>query len=174
MKVLLLAYGNPWRQDDGAGLAVLNALNRRLGLSEFSAEGQVLDEEQGTVYTADGLEIESRFVYQLDPGLAEAAAVVDRLILVDAHRDEEGEPIRRVAVEPGYEASFTFHHVSPASLLGVAQAAYGRAPQAWLYSVQGWQFHHGTQLSAETSQNVLVLAERILAELTDPRTRPES
>jgi len=164
MKILLLAYGNPWRQDDGAGLAVLNELNQRLGLSEFSADGEVRDEVRGTVCVANGRHIESRFVHQLDLGLAEEVAGVDRLILVDAHLDEPGEPIRCVPVEPGYESSFTGHHISPAFLLGVAQAAFGRAPQTWLYSVQGRRFNHGTQLSPETHRNVRVLAERIWQE----------
>lgn len=162
MRTLILAYGNPWRQDDGAGLAVLNELNRRLGLSEFSADGEVLDEVRGTVYAANGCHIESRFVPQLDLGLAEEVAGVDRLILVDAHLDEE--PIRCVPVEPGYESSFTAHHVGPAFLLGIAQVAFGRAPQTWLYSVQGRQFNHGTQFSPETDRNVQVLAERIWEE----------
>lgn len=157
----MLAYGNPWRQDDGAGLQVLNTLNRRLGLSEFSAEGEVRDKSRGTVWKGKGLEIESRFVHQLDIDLAEAVSAVDRVIFVDTHWDVSEEALRCVPVEPGCQATFTFHHVSPADLLGIAQMTYGRAPQGRLCSLKGWHFQHGSQLSPATSRNVPLLVERI-------------
>ena len=44
MRILIVGYGNPSRQDDGVGLAVVNGLRLRLGLSSLVGSQDGFDE----------------------------------------------------------------------------------------------------------------------------------
>ena len=77
MRALIIGYGNPSRRDDGVGLAVINGLRRRLGKAPF--------DEGDDGYNELGGPVDTLFLQQLMPELAETLAGYDRVWFVDAH-----------------------------------------------------------------------------------------
>ena len=120
--VLIIAYGNPLREDDGVGWAVAAAL-----------EG------------CPGVEVQA--VHQLLPELVEALSRASSVVFVDARRDGTPGIVRRepVLVRDGTEAMT--HALDPGRLLGLCRRLYGRAPEAVVVSVSGARFGFGHALS---------------------------
>ena len=161
--ILIIAYGNPLREDDGAGL--------------------VLAEKLDTVlrhYTVDVQRIET---HQLLPELSGEIAAVqpDAVMFIDTR--VATSPVERVYVERirASEASSPGlgHHLNPQAVLTYAAALYDEAPSSWVVTVPGWQFDFGEALSAR-SQEAISLAfndqesqlSRLVAELQElPTTR---
>jgi Ni,Fe-hydrogenase maturation factor len=56
------------------------------------------------------------------------------------------------------------HILRPEHLLALAKLTCGRAPRATLYSVRGFDFNFGEQLSPLTAQGVEQVARQIWAE----------
>ena len=129
--VLVLAYGNPLRRDDGVGWVIGERL------------AELLPEEA----------VDVRVLHQLTPELAEPISRAERVIFVDAAEparrmnsaSDTENPLKRVVApddsddEPGaihwteiQPSSFTAqpftHQVDPASLLAAAQELFGYAP----------------------------------------------
>lgn len=125
---LVIGYGNPLRQDDGAGWRAAQML-----------EGRLSDDEARVIAC-----------HQLTPELAEPIAAADRVIFIDA---EEGEEPGRVACAPvtpeAGEAGPFSHHVSPGALLACAGALYGHTPEAYLVTVVGSAFGVGQEMTPE-------------------------
>jgi hydrogenase maturation protease len=126
VKVLILAYGNTLRGDDGAG-PVAAALLRAAGLP-------------------DGVAVLT--LQQLAPELAESISSADRVIFVDAARGSDPGEIccSSLAADAGPE-SFT-HDFAPAALLALARQLYGRVPEAYALTLCGDSFDLSDQLSA--------------------------
>ncbi len=152
MRTLIIGYGNPSRRDDGVGLAVVNELRRRLGVCG-------LDE------TADGFDdlggpLDTLFLQQLTPELAETLAQYDRVVFVDAHLAQTGDDlVRQASLGPNLDPALVSHHFKPGRLLALAQALYGHAPSAELISIRGFDFDFDTTLSPLTAQGVQVAAD---------------
>ncbi len=152
MRTLIIGYGNPSRRDDGVGLAVVNELRRRLGVS-------TLDE------SADGFEdlggpLDTLFLQQLTPELAETLAQYDHVVFVDAHLAQAGHDlVRRVDLGPNLDPALVSHHFKPGRLLALAQTLYGHTPSAELISIRGFDFDFDTTLSPLTAQGVQVAAD---------------
>jgi hydrogenase maturation protease len=146
MRVLVIGYGNPSRQDDGVGLAVVNGLRERAGQ-------RLLDEGE------DGFEdlghaLDTLFLQQLSPELAETLIDYDHVALVDAHFGLYPEIVHRAELDSQAEAAIVSHHFKPGTLLALASQLYGRAPTAELVSVRGFAFDFTTALSPETAEGV--------------------
>jgi len=128
-RVLIIAYGNPLRSDDGVGWAVAEELSRKLA----SPEVKVLQ------------------LLQLLPEVAESVSRADTVIFVDASYDgEPGEMRCRPLTPPPAKAQFT-HQLSPAELLGLSGQLYGATPQAFCVSLTGQCFEHGEELSKDVT-----------------------
>ena len=116
MGILILAWGNVARQDDGLGPAVA-----------AEAERWALPDVHISVD------------YQLHVEDAHAISEADRVIFVDA--STEGDvPFRWERVEPVEEISFSSHSIQPPSLLGLSRTCFGPPPEAWLLAVRGYLF----------------------------------
>jgi hydrogenase maturation protease len=153
LRALVIGYGNPSRRDDGVGLAVVNGLRERLG------RPPLLEGEDG--YDQLGSPVDTLFLQQLMPELAETLAGYDRVWFVDAHVGDIPDPVRRVHLNPGFDPASVSHHLKPESLLALAAQLYGRAPEGELYSIRGYDFNFGDELSAETA----VGARQVVVEL---------
>lgn len=143
MRILIIGYGNPSRRDDGVGLVIINGLRQRLGLSLLT------DNDDG--YGDLGQAVDTLFLQQLMPELAETLAAYDRVFFVDAHVGLYPEIVRRVVVTANADPAIVSHHVKPAALLEIAGRLYGRSPQAELVSVLGQDFNFGFALSPATA-----------------------
>ena len=73
---------------------------------------------------------------QSTPELAERLAQYQRVCFVDAHTGDLEQATRLAPVAPAFTNSPFTHHLTPATCLALAQALYGRAPEAVLASVR--------------------------------------
>jgi hydrogenase maturation protease len=123
-QVLVIAYGNPLRSDDGIAWQAAEALRRKL-----------CDRARVTC------------VHQLTPELAEEVALADMVIFLDA--SSNGEPgqvaCRAIFAAPG--GSDFSHHFAPAEILDLCRRLYFAEPRAFLISINGKSFGHGHELS---------------------------
>lgn len=132
--ILIIAYGNDLREDDGAGL--------------------VLAERLASIWQSSGLSVQLAAVQQLTPELAADIGdkTVTAVIFVDTRmmRSPSDRSVAVVPLEPATEASPSMgHHVQPGVLLAYAQALYVAEilPPAWLVTVPGVKFGYGEFLS---------------------------
>ncbi len=138
--ILVLGCGNELRGDDGLGPAIAEAI-AALQLPH----------------------VECLAVHQLVPELAERLAAARLVVFVDARHGPAEEAVRVARIEPGEVAESLTHRADPRALLALAQAVYGRAPEAWLVAVVGQDFDFGEGLSLSALANVLVARDRIAA-----------
>jgi hydrogenase maturation protease len=152
-RVLVIGYGNPSRRDDGVGMAVVNGLRRRLG------QPPLIEGEDG--YDGLGGAVDTLFLQQLMPELAETLAEYDRVWFVDAHVGVIPDPVRRVPLHRSYDPASVSHHLKPEALLALAGQLYGHAPEGELFSIRGFDFNFGEGLSPETEAG----ARQVVVEL---------
>lgn len=158
MKILVIGYGNPSRMDDGVGHFVVNQLNRRWGLPEVDLLGEPRGDGSDIARLGDR-QVRTLWLQQLDVGLAEELAEVDRVILIDAHVG--GEAVVEAEVVGDNHVGVTSHVATPETLVAIAAAAYGRRPRATRYSIRGERF----DFAAELSPAVRSEAERLVSRL---------
>jgi hydrogenase maturation protease len=140
-RVLIIAYGNPLRCDDGVAWSAAEELAR--------------------ANLPEDLEIISR--YQLTPELAADISQVSRVVFVDAGRNGVPGQVVSAQVQPQRQPSIFTHEFSPASIAGLAQELYGRCPQAFAVSVCGECFDHGEGISAKVTESLPDLIAAIKA-----------
>jgi hydrogenase maturation protease len=133
--VLVIAWGNPLREDDGVAWHVLEAL-RGLQPRPFIPAMRL------------------RHAHQLTPEMAECVSRAAGVVFVDARRDGVPGEIRCEPVAPAAGANPLAHSVSPPTLLLYAESLYGRAPQAAVVSVTGERFGLGEGLSPVARRSV--------------------
>lgn len=136
--LLVIGYGNPLRGDDGAGPEAACRVER-LGLP-------------GVIV------IES---HQLLPEHAEVLSRHQRAVFIDAHIDLAREEIEISPVAPAANPQIGSHASDPASLLALAKALYGHAPEATLIAIPARDFDLHEGLSPLTERAVGQVVEQI-------------
>ena len=143
-KVLVLAWGNAVRGDDGLGPALAAALQRDL---------------------PPGTSVRCR--HQLRPDDAELVARYEAVIFVDADRCC-AEPFRFERLQPRPSASAGAHGLTVELLLALAEKLYGRRVPGYVLAVRGYRFDvFDASLSPRAAGNLeraLVFLVRALAE----------
>ena len=144
-QVLVIAYGNPLRSDDGIAWQAAEALRRKL-----------CDQVRVTC------------VHQLPPELAEDVALADMVIFLDASSNAEPGRVacRAIFASPG-ESDFS-HHFAPAEILDLCRRLYFAEPRAFLVSISGKSFRHGQELSPAVLHavpEVVALVSRLIEHL---------
>lgn len=119
---LVIGFGNPLRGDDAAGPSV--------------ARGAELARPDVAVLTP----------HQLLPELAPDVASADVVVFIDAATDIPVGEVRCHTVDPS-AAPRLDHILSPAALVSLGLAAFGRAPQAWLVEIGVESFDLGSGLT---------------------------
>ncbi|MGE5647337.1 MAG: hydrogenase maturation protease [Acidobacteriota bacterium] len=140
-RILVIGWGNPLRGDDGIGWRAAERLKEALADREVTV----------------------RVAHQLMPEFAEEISRSDVVIFIDAACDNgfSGE-IRFEQVEPRRSPAAAFsHQMDPPALLGMAEALYGRCPEAFFFTVRGRSFGYGEELSAEVQSALPALLEQI-------------
>jgi len=141
-KILLLGYGNPDRGDDGVAWHVLKTLFSERGKNSidlFDLEVNPLTEN-----------IDVWFNFQLLPEIADLIVKYDQAVFLDAHTGEIKNDLNFVKLIPAYQNAPFTHHMTPASLLAVAESIHGEYPESWSLSVRGYSFEFEQQLTAKT------------------------
>ena len=126
-RILIVAYGNPLRSDDGIAWHAAEILRRQFPPPP----------------------IEILCVHQLAPELAEAASRVDDLIFIDAACDGEPGRIDVAEVGPAGEPASFSHQLTPGQIVALCQQLYDVLPRAFTISIAGKSFEHGDALSDE-------------------------
>jgi hydrogenase maturation protease len=153
--VLVVGYGNALRMDDGLGWHA----------AELLADDPRLD----------GATVLAR--HQLTPELALDFSRATLVVLVDA---SHGPPPGTFTIErverAGGSATTWSHHLSPASLVALADELYGRAPDVYLVSVGAASLDMGDRLSplleAAMPRVVDAVAELIASRVGPPGAEP--
>jgi hydrogenase maturation protease len=143
MRVLVLGYGNPDRNDDGVAWFVLQKLR------------------------ADppaGAELET--AHQLEIDHAERIAQFDLVLFVDAATPDTSEPLSVIEVSAAREPQATTHHILPADVLAFARKLYGRCPRALVVRIRGCDFGFGSELSPGTRESAEAAVVRIRGLIT--------
>ncbi len=150
--VLILAYGNSLRRDDGAGFVLGDVVERML--SEAGLEAERVDS------------------HQLDPELAldisgekiSAVLFIDTRVLPETPGGDNLRVQFRRVVSAKNASPGMGHHLTPPTLLAYTRLLFNKDPPAWLVTVPGTDFDHGEGLS-ETARKAINSAAEILSEL---------
>jgi hydrogenase maturation protease len=145
-RVVVIAYGNPLRGDDGLAWRVAGQLKKALASSVV----EILEQQQ------------------LVPELAEPMARAGAVIFVDAAAaqgtSDPGE-IRIVEFEEEVAlraGESPFHHqISPASLIALAGRLYGARPRAFVATLKGHDFSPGDRLSTPVERAMPEFVDRL-------------
>lgn len=158
--ILIIAYGNSLRHDDGAGLILAEHLEAR--------------------WLEQGVDVERIAVHQLGPELALdiAREEVEAVIFVDT-RDARTErqtpgkfPVLTQPLTATTGQNSLGHHFQPCTILVYARDLYAYAPTAWLVTVPGVNFEHGGGLSEvahQALQSLPNIADDLLHQIQAPR-----
>jgi len=159
VKTLLIGIGNPGRQDDGLGPALVERLagSRAPERSVVQIAGE----------TADAF-----WAYQLNIEDAAALLDYDRVVFADATEDAAA-PAGIAPLAPAASIAFTTHEMSPASVLALAEELYGRASAGFLLQIRGaeWGFAEGLSAAGERG---LGEAERLFRAFIEETKWPSS
>jgi hydrogenase maturation protease len=133
-RILVYGYGNPGRQDDGAGVVFVEEL------AAWARSG-----------ARPWLAFDNN--YQLNVEDALAAAQHDVVIFADASRDQpEGFLFR--ALQPSACVSFPSHAMSPESVVALARELYGVRPAAFIVTLRGYEWEPNGLMTPEARSNI--------------------
>jgi hydrogenase maturation protease len=140
---ILLAIGNNGREDDGLGWAFSEWLEQH---GRFAGE------------------IEWRYQLQIED--AELISHYDRVIFVDASKEQLPGGFAWWPEKPANEVAFSTHALSPGTVLRLAADIYGARPEAWTLAISGecWELRIG--LSEQGTANLARVKENLLAAST--------
>ena len=136
-RILIVAYGNPLRCDDGVAWRAADVLEGKFPESE----------------------VEMLRLHQLAPEVADTVRQRELVLFVDAACVDDVENTRpgEISVsevfgrETSERPSHFSHAYSPAKLLGFARELYRATPKAFVITLAGGDFSHGDSLSGPVS-----------------------
>lgn len=129
-RILVYGYGNPGRQDDGLGPALVERIEREL---------------------IPGVATDSSYQLQVEDAVAVSEA--ETVIFVDA-ASTGVEPFTFSELEPANEIRFTTHSVSPGSVLALCHEMYGKAARAYVLAIRGYRWEFVEKLSEAAEENL--------------------
>lgn len=129
--LLVLGIGNDSRGDDGLGWALVDRLKP---------------------LTAGRLALEHR--YQLAPEDAELLTRFSSVLFVDASQEALPDGFTLLRCPADSQAGLYTHQQTPGAILFLAKELYGHQPEAFLLSIQGFDWGLGDGLSAPAQLNL--------------------
>lgn len=141
---LILAFGNPDRQDDGAGWYVLQNAAKQLG--------QIISSYNDDYYASLGNDPDFFFTLQLTPELSDLIKDYDEVCFIDASVGKTTQELEIQTLIPGYQFSPLSHHMSPQSLLDVTKSVTQRCPVSFLLTIPGVEFGFSDRLSNQAQK----------------------
>ncbi len=149
---LIIGYGNIDRQDDGAAWHILVQVAAGLGRPLPDPDGGFPEKQDDP---------ELMYVLQLTPDLVERISQATRVCFIDAHTGAIPEDMALRKIGPQFQKSPFTHHLTPKSLLSLAETLYHAAVEAVLVSVRGYEFGFGRELSQRTETLAKQAARKI-------------
>ncbi|WLE98695.1 MAG: hydrogenase maturation protease [Candidatus Electrothrix communis] len=141
--MLVYGFGNPGREDDGAGVALAERI-RAAALPGVTTDSN----------------------YQLNVEDALLLSEHDLVIFADATRS----PVDRFSfyrLQPDPSVSFTTHAMSPGSVLALYSQLYGKTPPVYMLEIGGMSFELREGLTAEGTENTLAAGQFLISWLND-------
>jgi hydrogenase maturation protease len=146
-RILIYAYGNPGRQDDGLGNRFVEELEKWIIKKNIPA-----------------VELESNYQLNIEDSITIAAK--DTVIFVDAS-NEDIEDIHFSVVEPSEGRSeFTTHAASPSFILALCIQLYNKHPKTYLLQIRGYEWAFKEGLSEKAEKNLKKALEFMKEKLT--------
>lgn len=147
-KYLILAWGNPGRGDDAAGLVIADSLAGHVGPN-----------------------VQIQCFHQLGPELSEDVAAADHVIFIDAHMHPTWPDLVVQAVDPAADYTPDSHSSGPEELMALAKVLYHRTPKAHLVATRAFDTTFGADMSPQGKQLVALARQAVLDLLaTHPAT----
>ena len=106
-------------------------------------------------------------LHQLTPELADPIAQAGRVFFVDAAAAGAGSAPRWTRLGPASAPEMRAHQGHPATLLALAQAVFGRCPEAWWVTLPAHNFDFGAPLSEATLQSIPTALDQLQQKLDD-------
>lgn len=158
--ILLIAFGNSSRRDDGVAFHIVSRLRARQAIPwDFDELADDLDHEPAIIC-----------LHQLAPELAEVLCQYEAVVFIDAHVPDMGwDRVAWQRIEPALHASMVTHQIKPTTLLALCNTLYGRYPASYTLSVEGYDFDFGETLSTKASEladQAVEMLERFIADQT--------
>lgn len=147
-KILIYGYGNPGRQDDGLGNALVEKMEtwtRKENLKHISFDSN----------------------YQLN--IEDAATIADKDLVIFADASvEDIAQFKFTPVDANSEVAFTSHAASPGYIVGLCRELYGKSPAVYLLHIRGyhWDFEEG--LSVKAMKNLESTISMLIEKLKNP------
>jgi hydrogenase maturation protease len=126
-RVLIIAYGNPLRSDDGVAWRAAEQLQHKFPSHE----------------------VDIRTMHQLTPELAEYVAHHKCVIFIDAAAESSAPghvEVNELCSADSHSA--LGHALTPTVILSLAEKLYHSSPRAFSVTVSGQNFGHGESLSS--------------------------
>ena len=137
--MLVIAYGNPLRSDDGLAWIAAEKLEDHLGA-----------------------DVEIHCCQQLMPELAELISQSQLVVFVDATTvGTPGEVFRVKVAKTAANSGGGSHQLNPVELIALSQALYGSNPKAFSVTMCGQNFEHGDTCSAPVSAAIPELVRTV-------------
>jgi hydrogenase maturation protease len=133
--ILVYGYGNPGRQDDGAGVMLAEKLDEWIVSRKL-----------------EGVKTDTN--YQLNLEDAATISQYDLVIFADASR-EELDDFRMEPLVGSARVEFTMHAVSPAFILHLSKEVFGREPEAYLLHIRGYEWEFMGSMTEKGDRNLL-------------------
>jgi hydrogenase maturation protease len=154
MRILVYGYGNPGRQDDGLGIALVDRL-----------ETWAADEK------LTGISFENN--YQLNIEDAEAISHQDLVVFADAS-EEDIEDFCLSEVDGTGKMSFTTHAASPSYIVKLCQELFDRSPRVLLLHIKGYAWNFQEELTDPARKNLDIAFDWMKTILKNPQTALDS
>ena len=129
-KTIVLGIGNNGRQDDGLGWMFLDFLEEK----------------------DSSIDVEYRYQLQIED--ADLISNYDRVIFVDATKEDTEDGFYLKPCHPSEEYSFSTHALNPETILYLSQKIYNHKPEAYIFAIQGFDWELKIGLSEKGTANL--------------------
>ena len=157
--ILIYGYGNPGRQDDGLGPALVAALEewREEEVKRAKAEGKSENtggpDHSSFVIPHSPFSITLDSNYQLNAEDALAVSEHGKVIFVDAVKTGV-EPFSFRPLAPAATVSFSTHAMPPEAVLALCRELYGKCPDTYLLAIRGHAWEPNAPMTPEATANL--------------------
>jgi len=149
-KIHIYGYGNPGREDDGLGNALVERMQSRV-------DNQFIHD----------FEFDSN--YQLN--IEDAANIADKDLVIFADASTENIIDYEITpVDATAKITFTSHAASPGYIVGLCKELYGKTPAVYLLHIKGYQWEFKEGLSEKAIENLNAAVEELMLKLRHPET----
>lgn len=147
--ILVYGYGNPGRQDDGLGPALVERLDKA---------------------HLPGVATDSNYQLQIEDAVAVSES--GTVIFVDAAVNGE-EPFTFTELDPSSEITFSTHTVSPGSVLALCHELYRKTVRAYVLAIRGYGWEPVEELTPAAERNLEEAYRFLVRTLEDMRNNSE-